>query len=245
MKRICAFLPFLFICSITAAQPEIQLLKYYANDYTASFSGSQISQLNADLKTFDDTTSNQVVFLMVASIDGYPLEMYTFETAEKNKIGTKEHSNGVLFFVAKNDRKMRIEVGYGLEGALPDALSSSILRNEVRPYFKRDDYYSGVVLGLNAIKAATVGEYEGERKIKEEGRGFPFIYLILIILIMLLSRSGRGGLGSLLLLGGLAGRGGSRGYGGGFGGGGFGGGGFGGFSGGGGSFGGGGASGGW
>ena len=95
---------------------------------------------------------------MIQSLDGYSLESYTYETAAKNQIGSKKNNNGVLFFVSKDNRKMRIEVGYGLEGVLPDALTSSIQRNEVRPYFKQGDYYSGIAAGLNAIIATTRGE---------------------------------------------------------------------------------------
>ena len=225
------------------AQPEIPNFRNYANDFTGTFSSREISSIENGLRSFEDKTSNQVVFFMNQSLEGYPLEMYTYEVAEKNRIGTKENSNGVLFYVAKDDRKMRIEVGYGLEGALPDALASSILRNEVKPYFRKGDFYSGVVTGLNAIMAATVGEYTNDRRDEDDddGKGFPFIYIIIFILMMIFGRGGRGGLGTLLLLGSLGG--GRRG--GGFGGGSFGGGGFGGFSGGGGGFGGGGASGGW
>ena len=144
---------------------------------------------------------------------------------------------------------MRIEVGYGLEGALPDALANSILRNEVRPYFKEGDYYDGVAAGINAIIAATKGEYKGEGKdISGKGSHIPFIFLFIVFIILSsIFRKGGGGGGGLLpwiILGSMGGSGRrSSGWGGGFGGGG--GGGFGGFSGGGGSFGGGGASGGW
>ncbi|MFC2085325.1 TPM domain-containing protein [Bacteroidota bacterium] len=228
------------------SQPQLYSLKYYANDYSGVLSKSQLSQINEDLKLFDSETTIQIVLLAINSLDGYPLEMYSNEIAEKNKIGTKENDNGVLFLVVINDRKMRIEVGYGLEGALPDVLASSILRNEVAPHFKRGNYFAGVVSGLNAVKAASVGEYKRTERKDEDNDGiggFPFIYIIIIILISLFSRRRGGGLGALLLLGGL---GGIR-SGGGFGGrssGGFGGG-FGGFSGGGGGFGGGGASGSW
>ncbi|OGU83834.1 MAG: hypothetical protein A2279_08805, partial [Stygiobacter sp. RIFOXYA12_FULL_38_9] len=206
--------------------------------------------LESKLKTFDDSTSNQVVFLMMNTLDGYPLESFCYETATKNQIGSKKNNNGVLFFVAKDDRKMRIEVGYGLEGALPDALASSILRNEVRPYFKSGDYYAGVNSGLEAIILATKGEYKGEPKSKGKGTGFPFIVIVIIFIIIaaLSGKGGKGGGGGLLPLLILSSMGGSRGRGG-FGGGsswgGGGGGGFGGFSGGGGSFGGGGSSGSW
>lgn len=249
MKKIVFlfFLPILFL----KAQIEIPVLKNYANDLSGTLSNSELYTLNSALKTFDDSTSNQIVFLMINSLSGYSLESFTYETAAKNKIGSKKNNNGVLFFVSKEDRKMRIEVGYGLEGALPDALTSSIQRNEVRPYFKEGDYYSGIAAGLNAIMEATRGEYKGDKKEKEgKGRGFPFIFII--ILIIFLSSifrkgggSGGGGVLPWIILGSMMGGGRSRG--GGFSsGGGFGGsGGFGGFSGGGGSFGGGGSSGSW
>lgn len=229
----------LFIFTISFAQLQIPKLEKYATDYTNTLSSSELNYLNRDLKNFDDTTSNQVVFLMISSLGTYPIEMYTYEVATQNQIGTKENNNGALLFVAKNDRKMRIEVGYGLEGALPDALASSIIRNEIAPHFRRDDYYGGVQAGLNAIKLATVGEYKRDKKVDDDdGGGFPIIYIILFILISIFSRGRHGGgLAGLILLGGMSGGRSSGGFGGG--------GSFGGFSGGGGSFGGGGASGGW
>ncbi|MCW8848497.1 MAG: TPM domain-containing protein [Melioribacteraceae bacterium] len=221
---------------------EIHKLSQYATDYTETFSSTQIEYLNRGLKSFEDSTSNQVVFFMIKSLEGYPIEMYTHETAEKNAIGTKENSNGILFFVAKNDRKMRIEVGYGLEGALPDALASSIIRNDVAPYFKKNQYYEGTIAGINSIIAATRGEYTGNPKSDKENK-FPIglIIFIIIMIFAMLRNKGKGGRGSgMIYYGGLGGLGG-RSSGGGFGSSG----GFGGFSGGGGSFGGGGASGSW
>ncbi|MCP5062407.1 MAG: TPM domain-containing protein [Ignavibacteriae bacterium] len=218
------------------------MLKLYSNDFTNTLQNSQNNNLHSALKTFDDSTSNQVVFLMIKSLSGFPMEMYTYETAKKNKIGTKENDNGVLFFVSKDDKKMRIEVGYGLEGVLPDALASSILRNEVRPHFRNNNYYKGIASGLSAILAATRGEYKGTEKSKDGEGGIPIqlIFIIVFILFSLFSRK-KGGRGGLLYtaaaLGGFASGGRSSG--------GFSGGSFGGFSGGGGGFGGGGASGGW
>ncbi len=238
-KMIVLALLFFAISNISA-QPKIPELKQYATDFTNTISSSQLSQLSQELKKFDDATSNQIILLVIPTLEGYPLEMYANEVAEKNRIGTKENDNGILFLVVKNDRKMRIEVGYGLEGALPDALASSIIRNEVTPYFKRDDYTSGVIAGLSAIISATKGEYTNNRKQRsnDEDGGFPWGFLVFILIFLVFGRN-RGGLGTLLLLGALGGGGRSSG---GFGGGGFGGGGF---SGGGGGFGGGGASGGW
>ena len=244
-KTIKTFI-LLFITTLAYAQPEVAVLKQFATDRTSTLSGSEINYLNSALKSFEDSTSNQVVFLMIHSLNGYPLESYTYEVAAKNKIGTAKNNNGVLFFVAKDDRKMRIEVGYGLEGALPDALASSILRNEVRPYFRRGDYYSGIAGGLSAIMMATIGEYKNDKKDGNEREfKFPFgLIVMIIIFIIMFSRGGRGKGGGILpwlILGSMTG---GRSRGGWGGGGGFGGG-FGGFSGGGGSFGGGGASGSW
>lgn len=230
----------LLIYSSSFAQPEIPKLINWANDFTNTLSPEELQQLNFRLKTYEDTTSNQLVSLMIASLDGYPLEEYSFETAEKNKIGTKKNSNGILFLVVKNDRKMRIEVGYGLESVLPDALTSSIIRNEVVPHFRKNDYYAGINSGIDAIIAAIGGEYKADFKDSSGGIGFTLIIILFITFILIMSflPSSRrlGGSGGYI---GRGGNWGSGGFGGGSGGG------FGGFSGGGGSFGGGGSSGSW
>jgi uncharacterized protein len=239
MKKIFLYL---LIISGVYAQPRIPQLQEWANDFTNTLSQNQLSSLNYKLKTFQDSTSNQVVFLMISTLNNYPLDYYSMDVAEKNKIGTKEHDNGILFMVVKNDRRMRIEVGYGLEGALPDALASSIIRNVIRPYFRNEQYYNGVNAGLSAIISAVKGEYTAIRKSPEGRRKSPVptILMILFFIIMFFLRGGRRGLGGFIFYSGMGGLGG---FGGGSRGGG--GGGFGGFSGGGGSFGGGGASGGW
>lgn len=87
-----------------------------------------------------------------------------WDFAEKNKIGKKDRNNGVLLLIVKNDRKLRIEVGYGLEGALTDAASSSIIRNEITPKFKQGNYYDGINAGVDAIIAVTKGEYAGDKR---------------------------------------------------------------------------------
>jgi uncharacterized protein len=235
-------LSFLFSIAILSAQPKVPQLEHWVNDFTSTLSSSEINTLDTNLKIYQDSTSNQLVFLMISTLDNYPLEYYSMNVAEKNKIGTKEHDNGALFLVVKNDRKMRIEVGYGLEGVLPDALCSSIIRNVVAPHFKRDEYYAGVTDGLRAIVSAIAGEYKADKNLKNRDRdkgisGIGTLMFIIFVIIMSLLRGGRRGGGFIFFPGGFSG----GGSGGSFGGGG----GFGGFSGGGGGFGGGGASGGW
>lgn len=231
------FAAIIFFCaSFIFADTEIPQLKAWATDQTGTLSQSTISSLNLSLKKFQDSTTSQVVFLMISTLGDSPVEDFAYETATQNKIGSKEFNNGILFLIVKNDRVVRIEVGYGLEGTLPDATASSIIRNEIIPYLKKDDYDSAVKAGVNAILLATAGEYSAtEKDDSSGGKNFlPIIFYIALMLFGLLGRRRRRG----MMFGGFPG-----GTFGGFGGGG--GGGFGGFSGGGGSFGGGGASGRW
>ena len=237
------FAVFLIFAATVFGQPEIPKLTMWATDLTNTLSQSELSDLNIRLKTFADTTSNQLIVLMIPSLEGYPIEMLAEETATKNKIGTAKNDNGILLLIAKDDRQLRIEVGYGLEGAVPDAIASSIIRNVIKPQFRNDDYYAGISDGINAIIQAIGGEYVADDN--GEDSGFPFIiFVIILIVIFLFLKSGgpfvpggvyRTGTRSGGWTSGNSSWGGSSGFGGGGGG----------FSGGGGSFGGGGASGSW
>jgi uncharacterized protein len=223
-------------------------LTQYVTDQTGTLQGSEISAISAKLEQFDRETSTQIVVLMVSTIGDSPVEEASLKVAETNKIGRGGKNNGILLFIAKDDRKVRIEVGYGLEGVLPDITSGQIIRHEIIPRFRGGDYYTGIVAGVESIMLATKNEYKAESKGQGRG-GFPVPLIVLLVIgFVILSRIGRGG-------GPFSGVGGRRGgwpiffppMGGGWGGGSSGGGGFGGggFSGGGGSFGGGGASGSW
>jgi uncharacterized protein len=239
MKKLFLFL--IITISLFAQKPEIPTLTVWATDYTNTLSAGQISELNGKLKTYSDTTSNQIVFLMIPTLNGYPLEDYSYDVAKTNKIGTAKNNNGILLLVVKDDRKIRIEVGYGLEGVFPDALSSSIIRNVIKPYFLKGDFYSGIDQGTNAIFATIAGEYKAATQETRHSSRSPLSFLFPLIMIIsflfsIFRRGRRGGRGGFTYFGGFGGFGGS---GGGFGGGG------GGFSGGGGGFGGGGSSGGW
>jgi uncharacterized protein len=203
-------------------------------------------QLEERLRRFEEETSNQfLVFTQDAVPEGTFLEEYTVAAAQAWKVGQKDRRNGLVLFVFPKSRAARFEVGYGLEGVLPDALASRILREEAIPFFSKGEYAAGVGKAVAAAIAATKGEYRGrgparrpDARRAREGR-VPvglIVVLVLFALPLLLSGRRRG-----FFFGGP--------FGGGWGGGGFGGGGGGlgggGFSGGGGSFGGGGASGDW
>jgi len=180
MKYFFSFL--LFCYSIGFAQPQIPKLKMWATDLTNTLSQSELQDLNERLKSFQDTTSNQIVVLMIPSLENYPIEMLAEETATKNKIGTEKNDNGILLLIAKDDRELRLEVGYGLEGSVPDAIASSIIRNVIRPQFRDNNYYLGINDGINAIIAAIGGEYKAEDA--DDNGGFPFVILVIIIIVV-------------------------------------------------------------
>jgi len=237
------FLVFIVFISSAFSQPEIPKLKMWATDLTGTLSQTELQSLNERLKSYQDTTSNQVVVLMIPSLENYPIEMLAEEIATKNKIGTEKNNNGILLLISKNDKELRLEVGYGLEGAVPDAIASSIIRNVIKPRFRDNDYYLGISDGIIAIIQAIGGEYKVDNA-DNDSNGFPFfIFIIIIVAIwLMMSRGGpfvpggvyRTGTRSGGWTSGTSSSGGSSGWSGG-----------GGFSGGGGSFGGGGASGSW
>lgn len=217
--------------------------------------------LNAKLRQFEDSTGAQFIIYVFPSLDGESLEDFTIRTVERWKVGQKKYDNGLVLFVFIEDKKVRVEVGYGLEGTMTDAFSSRVIRNELAPAFAQGQYGQGLNRAADAIMAQIrTGEAPVE-PLDRRGAGAPgggedigilpvlfILFLVFFVIVPMLSRGGRrGGCNGCLFLpfmfpgGGVTFGGG--GFGGGFGGGGFGGGG--GFSGGGGGFGGGGASGGW
>ncbi len=164
-------------------------IKQYVTDETSTLTQSQITSLETKLSNFEKETSNQVVVYIIATLGGESLEETSYEIAEKNGIGQKSKNNGVLLFIVLNDRKLRIEVGYGLEGALPDALSGQIIRKEITPYFKQAKYYEGINAGVDAIIAATKGEYTQDKKYSEKEEndfgvgccGVPILVLVIFL----------------------------------------------------------------
>ena len=252
----------LFLMLATAALAlDVPAFKGRVNDYGDMISAGTEQQLEAALAELEKTDSTQVAILTIPSLEGDSLEEFSIRVADAWKVGQKKADNGVILLVSKGDHKIRIEVGYGLEGVLTDVLSGQIIDQAISPSFKNGDFDQGFALGVTAITQAVRGEFKAaQQRPRQRSRGgvLPFIILIMASIIFTTERFGRtkareqvvrdpktgkvigqSGMGStastLLLLSMLSG---GRGGGGGFGGGGFGG-----FGGGG--FGGGGASGGW
>jgi uncharacterized protein len=220
------------------------------NDYTQTLSADEVNALEQKLVAFDDSTSTQIAVVLINDLEGYDVADYAVRLAEQWGIGQAKKNNGIILLASLGDRKVTIQTGYGVEGALPDAIARRIIENAIKPNFKRGNYYQGLDEATNNIIAYTKGEYKADTpEDKVKGLSMKILFIIFITFIIIMAIAKRGGGGGQV----IGGRGASSPFwwllmsgngGGGFGGGGSdSGGGFGGF--GGGSFGGGGASGSW
>ena len=246
---VCAGLCFLCLLASTSGalppKPE-----HYVEDNAGILSPAAKAALNSKLEQFERDSSDQVLVATFPDVPAdYQMEDFTQRTAEAWGVGQKKNNNGAVLFLFPGSHKIRIEVGYGLEGAIPDAVAKRIIQNEIVPAFRAGDFDGGVTRGVAAILAAAKGEYHGTgRTGADQPSLFPvlrqgiFYLLLFIVIVSIFFRSrgtsyGSSGRRSFWFPSSYSGGSG--------GGGGFSGGGGGGFSGGGGSFGGGGASGGW
>lgn len=226
-------------------------------DYIDLLPASQSKALEQKLIRYSDSTSTQIVVAIIGSTEGENINYLGAQWGQKWGIGQADKDNGILILLARNDRRIAINTGYGAEGSLTDFMSKRIIESVIIPEFKNGDYYGGLNKGVDAIFQVLTGEFQEDRTFGNNN-GFsleallPFIiFLIVLIILTRKNKNNRGGRGGgrnrgldiwdMIILSNM-GR--SSGSSGGFGGGGFGSGGFGGGFGGGG-FGGGGASGGW
>lgn len=255
-RLIAALLwPLILLCAGSAAgAQEFPALTGRVVDAANILSPAQEISLDAKLTRLEQQSQHQLVIVTIADLKGYDIADYGFRLGDHWGIGDKGRDDGALLIVAPNERKLRIEVGYGLEGVLTDALSGRIIRNTIVPHFKQGDYPGGIAAGTDELVRILMLPPEEAKKLaaqaakeqqggEDQGQALVAIFLIVmfIILPMLLrgrtGRAYRNGALPVILWGPGIGGGGSRGGGWSSGGGGF--------SGGGGGFGGGGASGGW
>ena len=188
--RIAAILPLLCACIFLSAgnlyaQDIPEKPKTLITDYSATLAPQELNTLEHKLVAFNDSTSTQIAVVIINTLDGYAIEDYSYQLATKWGIGQEGKNNGLLLLIALKDKKVRIETGYGLEGAVPDAIAKRIINNEIRPYFKQGDYYGGIDAATTALMQYTKGEYTGEPKGKKaKGGGGFFIVLIFFIIVL-------------------------------------------------------------
>lgn len=234
-----ALLPLLLLWTAALqAAPNFPALSGRVVDEAALMSRKQAHQLTQQLAAFEKRSGIQLVVVSIDSLDGETIEEYGYQLGRHWGIGQKGKNNGVLLLIAQDERKVRIEVGYGLEGALPDAIAANIIQTRILPAFKRGDMVAGVVAGSQGIMQALAGEYRPvDNNNNNNNKGgilsdlWRFFHTVIVLIVIMILHSGGGWLRGGRRTGGFGS--GSSGRSGG------------GFRGGGGSFGGGGASGGW
>lgn len=185
---------FSLLSSLAVADLTFPKLTGRVVDNASLLSSSQEQQLTQLLKAHEDKTTNQVVVVTLPSLQGYTIEEYGVELGRHWRIGQKEKNNGILLIVAPNERKVRIEVGYGLEGTLTDKIAHDIIQEKILPAFKRGKYDQGIENGTSAIVQALDGEYQVTRAAKttthhKSGSDFITVGIIAIIFLSIVIES--------------------------------------------------------
>ena len=201
-KSILALIFVLFFFPCLSQALEIPKLQGYVNDYAGMISSATAARIEGELKSFEQTDSTQVVILTVPSLEGETIDRFGIQVAEAWKIGQKNKDNGIIVVVAKQERKIRIEVGRGLEGRLTDLLAGRIVDLVITPRFKRGDFDGGFVAGITALIDATRGEFKTEERppVKKTRGVHSFLIFLLagFVVLLLVSSFSR-------ILGGLVG----------------------------------------
>lgn len=181
-RRIIAFLLLLFSALHVFAQeiPPRPNPPRLVTDFTGTLTESELSALENKLVAFNDSSSVQIAVVIMSTLDGYPLSDYSFKLAEQWGIGQKGKNNGALLLISLNERKMFIAPGYGLEGAMPDAYAKRIIEEDIKPYFKQQQYYEGIDAGTTQIMNLARGDYQPKAPAKRKGKGLSIPALLIM-----------------------------------------------------------------
>jgi uncharacterized protein len=175
----------MFALPLSVHALDVPALRGHVNDYAGILSPGTVQKLETDLGNFEKSDSTQIVVLTIPSLAGENLEEYSIRVAETWKIGQKKLDNGAILLISKQDRKIRIEVGRGLEGKLTDLVSGRIIRGEIVPRFKAGDFDGGVLAGVSAIMAVVKGEYAAQpRDLRQSRKSLQPIFTLLIFFLV-------------------------------------------------------------
>jgi uncharacterized protein len=180
-------------------------------DATGTLTPDQVAALDAKLRAFEQQKGSQVAVLVVPTTQPEAIEQYAIRVADAWKLGRGKIDDGAILIVALNDRKLRVEVGYGLEGALPDAIANRIIDEDIVPQFRRGDYYGGIATGVDRILRVIEGEPLPEPELSPPSSGVPGLFSLLPFLFIFALVGGSifrrlfGRVGGALTTGGLVG----------------------------------------
>ena len=158
------FITFAFVFPLSAYALDVPKSQGYVTDYARMLTQQQKAMLEQKLREFEKSTSNEIAVLIIKSLEGEVLEEYSIKVAQSWGVGKKGLDNGILVLIAKKDRKIRIEIGYGLEGIVPDGAAGYIISEYMTPKFKEDKFYEGISDAVDSLAKATSKEYAEEFK---------------------------------------------------------------------------------
>ena len=195
----------LLLCALTAwGQVAVPQLSRRVTDLTATLSADQVAALDGKLAAFEAKKGSQIAVLIVPTTQPEDIAQFGIRVADQWKIGRKKIDDGVILIVARDDRKLRIEVGYGLEGAIPDAIAKRVIAETITPFFKAGDFYGGIDAGVQQLMGLIEGEPLPPPSAPDNG-GDDGAFVILIVggivagwlLSLLMSRPAAGGIAAL------------------------------------------------
>ena len=174
--------------------------KQLVHDYAGILTQDQSQTLEKKLYSFDDSTSNQIAVVIVPSLQGKDVADFNVELGRAWGVGGKAFNNGIVLLISTQDRKLNIATGYGLEGAIPDAMANQIIQQVIVPNFKGNDYYRGIDEGTNALMLAAQGKYHIARERGDSGvsLGTALLIFIFIIIVFIIISKNSGGGGSFM-----------------------------------------------
>uniref|UniRef100_UPI00262E091E TPM domain-containing protein n=1 Tax=Oceanispirochaeta sp. TaxID=2035350 RepID=UPI00262E091E len=190
--KITALILFIFFLPFTVMALDVPSLKGRVNDNAGIFSSSQKQNLESTLAALENQTSIQMAVLTIPSLDGEDLEGFSIRTVEKWKLGQKGEDKGILLLLALEDRKVRLEVGYGLESELTDAKTGYIVREVMIPYFSKGDFAGGIIAGTAVVTDVVKGDKDISAEAlsrsqtsqnRPTGRSLPFPFIFILVMI--------------------------------------------------------------
>jgi uncharacterized protein len=190
-RLLVVLLAALMLLTVPATARDIPSLTARVNDYAAMLSPATRQQLESVLAGLEKEESTQLAVLTIDSLQGENLEEFSLKVAEKWRLGQKGLDNGALLLIAKNDRKLRIEVGYGLEGVLTDLTSGRIIRDIITPQFKNGNFDQGVIDGVSAMIAAVRGEFSAQAAVSSGKQSADDLSGFVVFLLFILFNIGR------------------------------------------------------